>query len=235
MRCFGKLGGLVLLAVTLSMGSTASQAATYAMPRQSGAATTTVSSRSTLSRRSAKKDGTATSAHKWANDQPSCGNHVVAQPGCCRSVGGVYGSLYRYPIAYPAYGYTGYRYNGYAYPGVSYPILYASDSSEDPQANEAVEAGGRTAYELGHDWGQDLRREVVTWSDFVTFLKVIVPQLVGNDLMELSRGFAGGYGSNAQAAFEKAMRDAELQSAEPPVSPGPKVITFPPSASSSSD
>jgi len=72
--------------------------------------------------------------------------------------------------------------------------------------------------QLGTDWGQDLRREIVTWGQFVQYLRATILTAAAAARDEFRRGFIASYGLNAEAAFDQALRQAS----------GPKIITMPP-------
>jgi|ERR1051326_3910110 hypothetical protein len=104
-----------------------------------------------------------------------------------------YAYCYSYPAYYPTYSYGAtYSY----YPSSSYSSSYAS-----PPAKVDY-------WQLGHDWGQDLRQEVVGRDQFVDYVKAYIANARGSDRGEFRRGFITGYGVNAEAAFDKAMRQA---------------------------
>ncbi len=63
-------------------------------------------------------------------------------------------------------------------------------------------------YERGREWGQDLRREIVSWEVFVEFLRANIVGASPVVFSEFRRGFIVGYGENALAAFDKAMQQA---------------------------
>jgi hypothetical protein len=201
----------------------------YAMPRQSGAMSAAHTAPTVARHAGFKTSGASTGIPQTAINRFPCLNRVAIQPYCRPRICTFNGYSSVYPKTYPVYGYWGYGYASYgyvAYDGV-YPTTYTSSNIGDPSPTSNTGANGRGVYELGHDWGQDLRREVVTWDEFVVYLKDRIPQMSDNDRTEFIRGFAAGYGSNAQAAFGKAMKEAGLQPQDPPTPPGPKVITFP--------
>jgi hypothetical protein len=63
-------------------------------------------------------------------------------------------------------------------------------------------------YARGRMWAQDLRREVVTWDQFVEYCKANVISTSPVVFSEFRRGFIAGYGENAEAAFNKAVQQA---------------------------
>jgi hypothetical protein len=222
-------GVAVLATVVVWMASTTGRAAMCSMPQQSRALNATHAAPTVARHVGSKTCGTASVVPQTYIKRSPCFNRVATQPYCRPRVCTFNGSSYVYPSAYSVYGYAGYGYASYGYAayGGSYPTTYASSSVGDPSPTYSRASNGRGVYELGHDWGQDLRREVVTWDEFAAYLKERIPQMSDNDRTDFNRGFAAGYGSNAQAAFGKAMKEAGLQPQEPPAPPGPKVITFP--------
>jgi hypothetical protein len=71
-------------------------------------------------------------------------------------------------------------------------------------------------YQDGHDWGQDLRRDVVTWDAFVAFLRKHVLKLDNAQQDEFRRGFVLGYDNRGEEAFQKAMQEARGSTTPPP-------------------
>jgi hypothetical protein len=60
----------------------------------------------------------------------------------------------------------------------------------------------------GQEWAQDLRREIVEWKDFVSYLKDHLTKASVEDYNEFRKGFIQAYGSNAEIAFDKAFQEA---------------------------
>ena len=102
---------------------------------------------------------------------------------------------YYYPPPYyygPDYYYPSYSYNGGSY---SAPV------------------DRRTYLQLGHDWAKDLRLDIVTWDQFVTYVKAYIVDAPAGARDDFRRGFVAGYGENGGAAIEKALKDASASAA----------------------
>jgi hypothetical protein len=95
-------------------------------------------------------------------------------------------------------------------------------------SNDSPSRDTREYYQRGQDWAQDLRRDVVTWEQFVAYLRSDVVNATETQRNEFRRGFVAGYGANADAALDKAMQET----GSPPAPTGPKVITMPPAKAS---
>lgn len=128
---------------------------------------------------------------------------------------------YPYYCAYPFYDdgfdYADYDTGDYAGP----PVVTYNDNGPVPAVvpvtlPSEVDSGYG---QLGTDWGQDLRREIVTWGQFVQYLRATVLTASAAARDEFRQGFIASYGLNAEAAFDEALRQAS----------GPKIITMPPS------
>jgi hypothetical protein len=116
------------------------------------------------------------------------------------------------------YGYSGYPY-GYPVYYSSYPIYgYApaySDSSGGYQSDSRMRSSNDEqeydkSYEddywrLGRDWGQDLRRDVASFEDFMAFVKKRISPAPESLRDQFRLGFSRGYGQRADEAFQKAM------------------------------
>jgi hypothetical protein len=63
-------------------------------------------------------------------------------------------------------------------------------------------------YDLGRDWAKDLRRDVVSWGDFIRFLKDNNIQGSSRRSNDFRDGFVSAYGVNGDAAFRRAIRQA---------------------------
>ena len=132
-------------------------------------------------------------------------------------------------VVWPAY---------YTWPAYSYPLHYYGPdySYVSSRATYRVDEPGRTtssaqgydiAYEddswkRGRDWGQDLRRDIVTFEDFIAYLAqeiLAAPEAVRN---QFANGFVEGYGQNADKALAKAIESAAKPraQAQPPTSSG---------------
>jgi len=96
------------------------------------------------------------------------------------------------------------------YPGYSPYTVYDLGGSGSGYSSRAAP----TYEQLGRNWGQDLRQEIVSWDQFVAHMESLSgasPE--ARD--EFRRGFASTYGSNADAAFNKALEAAQV-TAPPP-------------------
>ena len=93
-----------------------------------------------------------------------------------------YPSCYYYPPAY-------YNSASYYYPSYSY--------------------SSPTYRQLGHDWAQDLRLGIVTWDQFVSYVKAYIANAPTAPRDDFRRGFIAAYGENGDAAFAKALKDTE--------------------------
>jgi len=65
-----------------------------------------------------------------------------------------------------------------------------------------------SSYRLGHDWAKDLRDDIVSRAQFVSFLKANITKSSTADYNEFRRGFIAAYGVNGEAAFTKAYQEA---------------------------
>jgi hypothetical protein len=139
------------------------------------------------------------------------------------------------PCWFPVY--TDYPY-GYDVP-VDTSSSTVSDTSSDgyvPAANSNDADSGSSpetsAYsDLGLSWGQDLRREVATWNQFVDYLREYVINAPASSQADFREAFIGAYRLNGASAYDKAA--AQAAGLPPTPAPGPKIITFPPPPSPS--
>ncbi|MGO9244989.1 MAG: hypothetical protein ACLPT4_05470 [Verrucomicrobiia bacterium] len=130
------------------------------------------------------------------------------------------------------YGYGYYPY-GYDVP-VDTSGSVVSDMADDgyvPAADRsAADSGasqGTSAYsDLGWSWGQDLRREVATWDQFVAYLKASIVTAPAWAQADFREAFINAYRLNGATAYDKAAAEAAGIYPAPP--PSPKIITFPP-------
>ena len=136
------------------------------------------------------------------------------------------------PFWYPVY--TAYPYYYDAPPPDTYNSAYTTSDdgyvpAMDSSATDAGTAPAAPGYnELGASWGQDLRREVVTWDQFVAYLKAYVVTAPPASQADFREAFINAYHINGAAAYDKASLEAAGDSSQPQ---GPKVITMPPSGS----
>jgi hypothetical protein len=112
-----------------------------------------------------------------------------------------------YPYYYYPYGYSPDYYYSAPYAYSPYTVY---DSGSPPPAAGSSSQQPSTYYQLGHDWGQDLRQDVVTWAQFVDYLKNTFPEASSTKLQEFRRGFLSSYGMNAVFAFDRALSQAGL-------------------------
>ncbi|HTS16571.1 MAG TPA: hypothetical protein VMP11_03265 [Verrucomicrobiae bacterium] len=135
------------------------------------------------------------------------------------------------PCWYPVY--TGYPY-GYDIPDdiSNSGVSYASDDGYVPATaggaadDSGVTQGAPDYGGLGMSWGQDLRREVATWGQFVGYVKAYVITAPAPAQADFREAFIGAYGLNGAAAYDKAAAEAAGIPAAP--ASEPKIITFPP-------
>jgi hypothetical protein len=133
------------------------------------------------------------------------------------------------PCWYPVYTYYPY---GYDVP-VDTSSSTASDTSDDgyvPAVNSGADSGSSietSEYsDFGLSWGQDLRREVATWGQFVAYLRAYIVNAPASAQADFREAFIGAYRLNGATAYDKAAAEA---AGIPPAPPsGPKIITYPP-------
>jgi hypothetical protein len=140
-----------------------------------------------------------------------------------------------FPYWYPVYADYPYYYD--------YPPPATYDNGYYPTYNTYVSppdtgSGGTTApepstsqvaptyNELGAAWGQDLRRDIVTWNQFVAYLKAYIVTATPASQADFRAGFINGYGINAVAAYDKAATKTTTTTPQRPkiinVQPAPK-------------
>jgi hypothetical protein len=122
-------------------------------------------------------------------------------------------------------------YNDTAPPVVSSSAVDTTDSDgispSDSNATNPGNAQPSSDYgDLGASWGQDLRREVATWNQFVGYLKSYIIMAAPADQAEFREAFIDAYRLNGPAAYDKAA--VEAAGGPVPSSPGPKIITISP-------
>ena len=104
---------------------------------------------------------------------------------------------------------------------------YDSGTSTVPYVDEGAGGGAvqtaPTYGDLGHQWGQDLRREVATWDDFVGYVGAYIIGAAPEAQAGFREAFIASYGINGAAAYDKAAEQAAQSSA-----PGPKIINMQP-------
>jgi hypothetical protein len=141
------------------------------------------------------------------------------------------------PCWYPVYTYYPY---GYDVP-VDISSSTVSDTSDDgyvPAVNDNGADSGSSIEtseysDLGLSWGQDLRREVATWDQFVAYLKTYIVTAPASAQADFREAFISAYRLNGATAYDKAA--AEAAGIPPATPPGPKIITFPPPPPPSGD
>ena len=143
------------------------------------------------------------------------------------SFGYPYYPYYPYDYSYPVNPYPYYSapyYPNYYRPGYSPYTVYDLGGST-PAAPAAGPAGGGagtasapalTYYQIGHNWGQDLRQDIASWDQFRDFMKKSLANVSNAARDDFRRGFVDSYGTNGSAAFDKALDQAGL--AVPPES-----------------
>jgi hypothetical protein len=124
------------------------------------------------------------------------------------------------PFYYPSYGYFG-DYDSYD-PAPDAASRTSYEQGWYVASNTTAQQPDERSYRAGRDWGQDLRRDVATWDQFVDYLRAYIVNASVGVRDEFRRGFAVGYGSNADAAFDKGLDQANQQTGHEP-----KVITIP--------
>ncbi len=99
----------------------------------------------------------------------------------------------------------------------------AADSSA---ADSGASQGTSEYSDLGSSWGQDLRREVATWNQFVAYLRAYIVTAPASAQAGFREAFISAYRLNGATAYDKAA--AEAAGIPPAPRPGPKIITLPP-------
>jgi hypothetical protein len=121
-----------------------------------------------------------------------------------------------YPYCWPPYYYDYpppyYYYDGYNYApryyydsGPQAPYYYDRDSGYLPNDT-------RSPLVLGHDAGKGLRNKTVMWQWFVEYLKAYIVNAPSWVRDEFQRGFAAGYGNDAESTFKKGIQQAQQPS-----------------------
>jgi hypothetical protein len=134
------------------------------------------------------------------------------------------------PCWYPVY--TAFPYYPYYYdsppPVMSSTADYSSDGGYAPPMDTSNTQAASDYSDIGASWGQDLRREVVTWDQFVAYLRAYIVTAAPSAQADFREAFISTYRVNGAAAYDKAAAQA---AGNPPQPAGPKVITLPPSGS----
>src|ERR1017187_1590942 len=101
---------------------------------------------------------------------------------------------------------------------------YPLDGGYAPPMDPGAAQPASDYSDLGASWGQDLRREIVTWDQFVAYLKAYVVTAPPSAQADFREAFIGTYRINGAAAYDKAASEAVGNS---PQASGPKIITMP--------
>jgi hypothetical protein len=126
------------------------------------------------------------------------------------------------PCWYPVW--TAYPYYYAPAPIVSSGADYPLDGGYAPPMDAGTSQATSDYGDAGVSWGQDLRREIVTWDQFVAYLKAYIVTALPSAQADFREAFIGAYHINGAAAYDKAAADA---AGNPPQASGPKIITMP--------
>jgi len=144
-------------------------------------------------------------------------HHLGGGPFCAQPFAGAYAYSYYgnpyYDYGYPPYAYSPpYYYPRYmrddAYPGY-YPYTVYDLGNQNSGTGSANQPA-TTYYQLGHHWAQDLRQDIVTWDQFVASVQKWLTDATPGAREEFRRVFASAYGTNGDAALDKALVQAGL-------------------------
>ncbi|HUJ09992.1 MAG TPA: hypothetical protein VL171_08195 [Verrucomicrobiae bacterium] len=125
------------------------------------------------------------------------------------------------PCWYPVY--TAYPYYYDAPLAPSYDSGDSSATTYVPSVEDDGSEAPSSYADVGREWGQDLRREVATWDQFVDYLRSYIVGAPPAAQADFREAFIASYGINGAAAYDKA-----AQQAVGPSAPTPKVITLQP-------
>ncbi|MGA2140088.1 MAG: hypothetical protein ABSH14_14615 [Verrucomicrobiia bacterium] len=131
------------------------------------------------------------------------------------------------PCWYPVYTAYPYYYDAPT-PIMSSTADYGSDGGGGyvPPVDTTSDTQTASDYgDVGASWGQDLRREVVTWNQFVAYLKAYIVTAPPSAQADFREAFISAYRINGAAAYDKAAADAAGNPSQQPS--GPKIITLP--------
>ena len=122
-----------------------------------------------------------------------------------------YGSYVIEPHGYYSpYPYSEYSYGGGTYAPSAPPPNYAVPNYVSPTPATPAPAPAAKKFEtLGRDWAQDLRRDIVTWNQFVAYVKENLIKASAVDRDEFRHGFTENYGQNGDAALALALKQAQ--------------------------
>ncbi|MCC7519036.1 MAG: hypothetical protein IT578_07620 [Verrucomicrobiae bacterium] len=87
-------------------------------------------------------------------------------------------------------------------------VVIARETSYAPAPAPTVAETAPGWSALGRNWAFDLRNEVATWEQFVSWLRNNLVRAPSNAYAEFRGGFLAAYGVNAEAAFNKAYAEA---------------------------
>ncbi len=145
----------------------------------------------------------------------TCPNgYVVVNPPCGAVVPVVPSGAAPVMVSGTSYYYAGGAYylpqpTGYA---VVSPPQYAPPpgvaAPPPPPAPAPVTTSRASFNQLGHDWAKDLRDDVATWDQFVSYLRSNIVNSPSADSDEFRDGFISAYGIHGKAAFDKAAKQA---------------------------
>lgn len=122
---------------------------------------------------------------------------------------------YPRPVYYRPYCYRPYYYSYPAY--YTERVVYVQPAQQVVVEQPTVVSSTTTSYtsapessfyRLGHDWAKDLRDDVISRDQLVSYLRSHVVRASTADYNEFRRGFIAAYGSNGEAAFDKAYQQA---------------------------
>lgn len=88
-------------------------------------------------------------------------------------------------------------------------------SADDTAADSGTSQETSQYSDLGWSWGQDLRREVATWDQFVAYLKTYIVTAPASAQADFREAFIDAYQLNGAAAYDKAATEAAGRSARP--------------------
>jgi hypothetical protein len=127
------------------------------------------------------------------------------------------------PCWYPVY--TAYPYYYDAPLAPTYDSGYYGNSGYVPtvedSGNDSSGETGSSYADVGTQWGQDLRREVATWDQFVDYIRNYIVAAAPTSQADFREAFISSYGINGAAAYDKAAGQAASSTAQ-----GPKVINL---------
>jgi hypothetical protein len=111
----------------------------------------------------------------------------------------------------------------------AYPYYYDVPATGDaPLVQEGSVPAAPSYAEVGRQWGQDLRRDVTTWEQFVDYLRIYIIGALPVAQAEFRETFIASYGVNGAAAYDKAAEQAApaASSSTSSSSQGPKIINM---------